>query len=66
MLGAKITAPGARQIEVDPFLGDLDWAEGALATPSGPVKIKVAKLSDGKLKVDVSAPDGINVIVRKK
>jgi hypothetical protein len=66
VLGAKITAPGGRQIEVDPFLGDLDWAEGALATPSGPVKIKVAKLSDGKLKVDVSAPDGVNVIVRKK
>ena len=61
VLGARVTGEGGTEVEVKPFLGTLAWAEGALATAKGPVKIRVDKASDGTLKVKVDAPKGVRV-----
>ena len=66
VLGARILEPGGAVVEVKPFLGDLGWAEGALATAKGPVKVRVDKDSDGKLKVKVDAPKGVRVKVAQQ
>ena len=45
-----------------PFLGDLDWAEGAMALPTGEsVKVMVRKCSDGTLAVDIDAPKWVRI-----
>lgn len=62
VLGIRPLEPGCRKVEVKPFLGNLEWAEGALATPAGPVTVKVRKKPDGSLDVSVAAPDGISVV----
>ena len=61
VLGARVTGEGGSEVEVKPFLGTLAWAEGALATAKGPVKIRVDKNPDGTLKVKVDAPKGVRV-----
>ena len=61
VLGVRPLTPGCGEVEVRPFLGDLEWAEGALATPLGPVEVKVLKMRDGTLKTEISAPDGVKV-----
>ena len=61
VLGARVTGEGGTEVEVKPFLGTLTWAEGALATAKGPVKIRVDRNSDGTLKVEVDAPKGVRV-----
>ncbi|MCQ2388587.1 MAG: alpha-L-rhamnosidase [Kiritimatiellae bacterium] len=65
VLGARITAHGGDRVEVNPFLGDLDWAEGALPTAKGPVKVRVEKDKLGNLKIDVKAPKGVEVVKGK-
>jgi hypothetical protein len=57
-------APGCREVAVEPFLGDLEWAEGALATPFGPIKVSVRKMPDGSLKTDVCAPKEVKIVRR--
>ena len=53
---------GCREIEINPFLGDLDWAEGAMALPTGEsVKAIVRKSSNGNINVDVEAPEWVKV-----
>lgn len=64
VLGISILEPGCRKVAVKPFLGDLDWAEGALATPFGPVRVRVEKMASGELKTTVSAPPEVHVADR--
>jgi hypothetical protein len=64
VLGVRPVAPGCREVAVEPFLGDLEWAEGALATPFGPVKVSVRKMPDGSLKTDVCAPKEVKIVRR--
>ena len=61
VLGVRILEPGAAKVEVRPCLSGLEWAEGALATPKGPVRVRAERVS-GRLQVDVSAPDGVQVV----
>ncbi len=62
VLGIRPVGVGCRKIEVRPFLGDLDWAEGSMALPGGgAVKVRVEKKSDGTLDTTVSAPPDVQV-----
>ena len=62
VLGIRPLEPGCKKVEIRPFLGDLDWAEGAMALPDGrAVKVRVGRASDGNLQTMVDAPDGIEV-----
>ena len=63
VLGIRPLAVGCKTVEVRPFLGDLEWAEGAMALPGGgAVRVRVSKDGDGELVVDVAAPTGIQVL----
>lgn len=62
ILGIQPLSVGCKEVRVRPFLGDLDWAEGAMALPDGrAVRVRVAKNADGTLKVDIDAPSDIKV-----
>ena len=63
VLGIRPAAVGCKTVEVKPFLGDLSWAEGAMALPDGGlVKVRVSKDSAGKVHTEVDAPDGVKVV----
>ena len=62
VLGIRPLAPGCRRVAVRPFLGDLEWAEGAMALPTGEaVRVRVERNTTGDLDVKVDAPDWVQV-----
>ena len=62
VLGFKVLEPGCKVVKIEPFLGDLLWAEGTLPTPQGTIFVRHEKLSDGSVKTTVKAPKGIRII----
>ena len=63
VLGIRPLESGCKKVEICPFLGDLDWAEGAMALPDGnAVKVRVEKTADGSVRTTVDAPDGIEIV----
>lgn len=62
ILGIRPLDPGCRRVEVKPFLGDIEWAEGGMALPDGKtVKVRLRKNTDGGVDVKIDAPDGVTV-----
>ncbi len=61
VLGLRFAEPGGRLITVTPFLGDLAWAEGSIATPYGPVFVRHEKQPDGTIKTEIKKPDEIKI-----
>lgn len=46
---------------LDPHLGELDWAEGVVPTPHGPIEVRVSR-RDGVTEIDrLDHPDGITL-----
>jgi hypothetical protein len=43
VLGVRPGAPGYTSVRVDPCLGDLQWAEGAVPTPRGLVRVRAER-----------------------
>ena len=65
VLGIRPVGVGCRTVEVKPFLGDLAWAEGAMALPDGQaVKVRAEKRPDGTLDVKVDAPPSVKILRR--
>jgi hypothetical protein len=63
ILGLRPLDIGCRRIGVNPFLGDLKWAEGAMALPDGnAAKVTIKKLPDGKVDIKVNAPDWVEIV----
>ena len=63
VLGIRPLGVGCCKVEVRPFLGDLAWAEGAMALPDGrAVRVRAEKKPDGSLSVKVDAPADIEVV----
>ena len=63
VLGIRPLDVGCKTVEVKPFLGDLEWAEGSMALPDGTaVKVKLRKLSDGKIDMKISSPDWVKIV----
>ena len=58
VLGVTPAAPGFTEVGFDPFLGDLDWAEGTVPTPRGVIRVRIEKNADGTLKKEISLPEG--------
>lgn len=63
VLGIRPLDVGCKTVEVKPFLGDLEWAEGAMALPDGnAVGVKLMRLPDGKVDVKISSPDWVRIV----
>ncbi len=59
VLGIK--AINADTYEIDPELGDLDWAKGTYPTPKGIISVS-AKRTDEGVQVEIDAPAGIQIV----
>ena len=63
VLGIRPLDVGCRTVEVNPSLGDLKWAEGAMALPGGgKVFVRAERTADGEVKTVVNAPDGVKIV----
>jgi alpha-L-rhamnosidase len=61
LLGVKPLAPGFAKVAIRPHLGDLDWAEGIVPTPLGPLRVRLEKAGD-RTRMEFSAPPGMEVV----
>ena len=62
VLGLEATGVGGSTVRVTPFLGDLEWAEGALPTAKGVVRVRHEKRPDGSIDTKIDAPPGVEII----
>ena len=56
-----IRAKDANTYVIDPELGDLEWARGSYPTDKGLITVSAKKTDEGTL-IEVSAPNGINIV----
>ncbi len=61
ILGVKPVEPGYRKIKIEPELGGLTYAEGKIPTPFGVISVQHT-VTDGKIKTNISLPDGVEVV----
>ena len=60
VLGVRRVGPiGAKRIAIEPRLGDLTTAEGVVVTRHGPVRVAWNRVADGRLRFEVSVPEGV-------
>ncbi len=57
--GINPAEPGFRSVRIEPFLGNLTFAEGQMPHPLGEIAVRFEKTSTGSLKGTVSLPAGI-------
>jgi hypothetical protein len=62
VLGVKPVSPGWEKVVVQPHIDGLKWAKGNIVTPLGDIAVEWEKSSGGGIKLNVSQPDGIQVI----
>ncbi len=62
VLGVRPLEPGCKTVEVKPNLCDLEFAEGTVPTPYGPLTVKARKDAKGKTVCTVKAPKGVKVV----
>ncbi len=62
ILGIYPTAPGSCKFEISPRLYDLDWAEGSIVTPYGPLEVRWDRAGPS-LSIEIHAPEGVEVEV---
>ena len=64
ILGVRQTAPGGTAFEISPMPNGLNWADGVVATPHGPLEVKW-EIVGRKLKIEVNAPAGVEVSFKR-
>jgi alpha-L-rhamnosidase len=62
VLGISVVEPGGKTVRVVPNLGDLQFAEGTFPTPLGIVTVRHEKQTNGKVKTEIDAPKGVNIV----
>ena len=65
LLGIKPILPGFQEFEVKPFLGKLDYIEGAVPTPQGPIEI-IVRHDKKRVNVKLSAPRALKGFLNLK
>ena len=60
VLGIKPVQPGFKKVEIAPFLGYLEWAEGVFPTPHGDICVR-HKNKQGMIKTEIQIPDSIDI-----
>ena len=63
VLGIRPLDVGCKTIEVKPDLGDLEWAEGAMALPGGRrVAVRVVRIAKGTPRITIDSPPDVTII----
>ncbi|MBU3874525.1 alpha-L-rhamnosidase [Faecalicatena sp. AGMB00832] len=62
VLGVKILEPGCKKVQINPHLGDLDFAEGTYPTPYGKIHIHHVRKPDGEIESRITAPKEIIIV----
>ena len=64
ILGVTPVAPGFKTVQIRPWLGDLDWAEGSIPTPHGEIQVRWEKTSTreggARIQGEVELPPEVN------
>ncbi len=58
VLGVNPGSPGFRTVRIEPYLGNLDFAEGTVPHPAGMISVKLRKVN-GKTEAEVTLPPGV-------
>ncbi|MBT8163199.1 MULTISPECIES: alpha-L-rhamnosidase C-terminal domain-containing protein [Arthrobacter] len=61
ILGVSPAGAGFTNSVIDPAPSDLDWAEGTVPTPHGPINVQWKRTASGSREVTVSAPPVIGL-----
>jgi len=61
VLGVQPAAPGYQKVLVQPYPGDLQWAQGIVPTPHGDIKVKWN--AQPRFTIKVVIPEGIEAEV---
>lgn len=57
--GITPAEPGFRTVQVEPFLGPLNFAEGQMPHPAGDITVRFEKTATGGLRGNVTLPSGL-------
>lgn len=66
ILGIRPLEPGFSKFLINPRLSDLEFAEGTIPTPKGPISIRIERVSGGKNRIQIEVPDGLIGIFRTR
>ncbi|WP_373516710.1 hypothetical protein [Pricia sp.] len=61
ILGIHVMDAG-ETVKIDPNLGDLEWVKGSFPTKHGILKVSHQKNSDGSIKTEIDAPEGLRIV----
>lgn len=61
VLGITPAKPGFACINLNPRLGDLEWARGSVPTPHGVIGVEVTRAEDGSEDVEIEVPEGVEI-----
>jgi alpha-L-rhamnosidase len=64
VLGISVLEPGCKTVQIEPHLGDLQWAEGTFPTPVGVIHVRHDKNAEGKIKTTYTAPKGVKIVLK--
>ena len=64
VLGIRPLTPGFGEALIEPQLGDLQWVEGRMPTPHGPIAARVERTATGALRLDVTLPEVVPAKVK--
>lgn len=59
VLGVSPAGSGYRLYSFEPWLGELEWAEGKVPVPGGFIEVRLEKNKDGSVDSKVRAPTGL-------
>lgn len=65
VLGVTPVKAGFAAIDFNPALGDLEWAEGTIPTPRGPIHVSLRRREGSRPKAQLIVPDGVEVRVQE-
>lgn len=58
--GVNPGSPGFATVRIEPFLGDLEFAEGKMPHPKGEISVRLQKTASDGLSAEIELPFGIN------
>jgi hypothetical protein len=61
VLGVEVLEPGMKAISIKAHLGDLEWAQGTVPSPFGPIHVRHRKNADGTVGTECDCPESIEV-----